>query len=217
MTTIIIRLKSLIIFGLVLLSISFVWLGVTGWGQFKHAFIRSEQGLETMAPDNTSGGIPANDNASAPQDNVGDQPPQVPAESPVSVAQPPVVTIVQENSGSMDNFFSEYRIDRERTRSERVEILREIVSNPNSSAQMRQEAQQKLIQISDNLDKESKIENAMIAKGFREAVAVIQPGTVMIIVPSSGLRQDEVARLSDIVVKVTGCKMEDIVIVPKSQ
>lgn len=184
MTTIIIRLKSLIIFGLVILSVSFVWLGVTGWEKYKAVFGGQEAPVEQAAPD---------------------------------VQEPLTVTIVQEEKSNTDSFFSEYRIERERTRSERIEILREIVSNPNSSEQMRQEAQQKLIAISDNLEKESKIENALIAKGFNEAIAVIQPEAVMIIVPSSGLRQDEIARVSDIVVKVSGCKMEDVVIVPKSQ
>jgi len=128
----------------------------------------------------------------------------------------PVVTIaLQEENGSKDNFFSEYRIERERTRSGQVEILREIVNNPNSSTQMRQEAQNKLIRISDNLDKESKIENMLIAKGFKEAIAVIQEEGAMVIVPSEGLREDEIARIADIVIKVAECSIEDVTIVPK--
>jgi len=182
MTTIIIRLKSLIVFGLVLLSLSFIWLGVTGWDKYKDVFKGNKQ----------------------------------PVQSDPAVLTP-TVTIVEEEKNNRDSFFSEYRIQRDRTRSEQLEILREIVSNPNSSAQMRQEAQQKLIKISDNLERESKIENALVAKGFKEAIAVIQAEAVMVIVPSGGLRQDEIARISDIVIKVAGCKLEDVVIVPKSQ
>ena len=208
MTTIIIRLKSLIIFGLVLLSLSFIWLGVTGWDKYKGAFIKDEQPSGIAGSQETAGMAASQDLAGAPV---------LPNPAADPVSQQPTVTIVPENTGGQDSFFSEYRIERERTRSERVEILREIVNNPNSSAQMRQEAQHKLIQISDNLEKESKIENALVAKGFKEAVAVIQPETVMIIVPTSGLRQDEIARLSDIVVTVAGCRMEDVIIVPKAQ
>ncbi len=180
MTTIIIRLKNLLVFGVVLLCISFVWLGV------KMYLL----------------------------DNV-----ELPASITDSQAPAPTVTIVAQEQAQKqkDDFYIEYRIERERTRSERVEILREIVSNPNSSAQMRQEAQQKLIKISDDLEKESKIENALIAKGFSDAIVVIQPESVMVIVPSDGLRQDEIVRIADIVVKVAVCKMEDVVIVPKAQ
>lgn len=187
MTAIIIRLKSLILFGLLLLCLAFVWLGITSLDMYKQAVLPERK--ESMT-------------------------------APVTVTVPGVQSTMeitpQENGDSRDNFFSEYRIERDRKRSEQVEILREIVNNNNSSTQMRQEAQQKLIKISESLEKESKIENALIAKGFKEAVAVIQLDSVMVIVSSNGLRQDEIARISDIVVKVTGCKTEDVVIVPKA-
>lgn len=133
-----------------------------------------------------------------------------------SISEPVVTIALEEKNGSKDNFFSEYRIERERTRSGQVEILREIVNNPNSSAQMRQEAQNKLIKISDNLEKESKIENMLIAKGFKEAIAVIQEKGAMVIVPSEELREDEIARIADIVIKVVECSIEDVTIVPKT-
>ena len=186
MTTIIIRLKSLLIFGVVLLGISFVWIG-----------------LRTFLPGQAE--LPASITEEAMQ------------KTAEQITDPTVTIVAEEPTQKLnDSFFSEYRIERERTRSERVEILREIVSNVNSSAQMRLEAQQKLIKISDDLEKESKIENALRAKGFVDAIAVIQPESVMVIVPSNGLRQDEIVRIADIVVKVAVCKMEDVVIVPKA-
>ncbi|MBZ4652722.1 MAG: hypothetical protein JG781_57 [Peptococcaceae bacterium] len=190
MTTIFIRMKNLILFGLVLLCISFVWLGYIGLDKAKEASL-----LKDKAPISEPVTAPANNTEPSP-----------------------TVTIVpQETKSSSDSFFGEYRIERDRTRSEQVEILREIVNNPNSSAQMRQEAQQKLIKIADNLEKEYKVENALIAKGFKDAVVVIQPESVMVIIASNGLRQDEIARIADMVVKVVGCKMEDVVIVPKTK
>lgn len=197
MTAIFIRLKSLLIFGIVLLSISFLWLGFWGFDRYKEAI-----GWGEKSPEGET--VAAPEAGSFPQDTTPDN------------SQPTVTIVPQEQQQVKgDNFFNEYRIERERTRSERVEILREIVSNPNSSAQMRQEAQQKLIAISDNLEKESKAENGLIAKGFKNALVVIQNPSVMVIVPSNGLRQDEIARIADIVVKIVGCRMEDVVIVPK--
>ncbi|MCR4442227.1 MAG: SpoIIIAH-like family protein [Peptococcaceae bacterium] len=184
MKTVFIRFKSLLAFGLVLLSVSTAWLAVTGWEKRQTIQALQEKEVQVSSFDAEPG---------------------------------PTVTIVPQDPGKTeDSFFSEYRIERERTRGEQIEILREIVSNPNSSAQMRQEAQSKLIRISDNLEKESKIENTLVAKGFKDAVVVIQQEAVMVIVSSGGLRQDEIARISDIVVKVVGCKQEDVVIVPKA-
>lgn len=180
MTTVFIRIRSLMIFGLALLSVSIVWLGVVNYNKV----------------------------AKAP-----------PVENNQPAAVQPTVTIVDQALvvNKDNNFFSEYRIQRDKVRSECQESLREIVNNPNSSSQMRQDAQQKLIKITDNLEKESKIENTLIAKGFKDAITMIQPESVMIIIPSTGLRQDEIARISDVVVKISGCKMEDVVIVPKAQ
>lgn len=183
MTAIIIRLKSLIAFGIALMALALIWLGVSQWDTVK-VFLMDEK--------------------------------------PAAVAEPremslPVVTVgAAEEKGSKDNFFSEFRIERERTRSGQIEILREIVNNPNSSEAMRQEAQHKLIAISDNLDKESKIENMLVAKGFKDAIAVIQEGTVMVIVPSDSLLTEEAARIADIVTKMSGVSMENVTIVPKA-
>jgi hypothetical protein len=38
----------------------------------------------------------------------------------------------------------------------------------------------------------------------------------MVIVPSDALQQEEIARIVDIVMKVVGCSIEDVSIVPKS-
>lgn len=188
MTTIYIRMRSLLIFSLIILCAAFMWVGYKGVGYYKEALQKEELSKESQIT-----GVTDSQNT-----------------------QPVVAITPQENNTPKDNFFSEYRIERERTRSQQLEILREIVNNQNSSAQVRQEAQQKLIKISESLERESKIENALIAKGFKEAVVVIQQNSVMVIVQSAGLREDEVARISDIVIKVTDCKMEDVIIVPKN-
>ncbi|MDX9872096.1 MAG: SpoIIIAH-like family protein [Clostridia bacterium] len=183
MTAIIIRLKTLLIFGAVLVVLSFVWLGATQWEAFIALF-------------------------------ADEKPAAVEMERRLSV---PVVTVgAAQEKVSKDNFFSEFRIERERTRSGQIEILREIVNNPNSSEQLRQEAQHKLIAISDNLDKESKIENMLVAKGFKDAIAVIQEKAVMVIVPSDSLLPEEAARIADIVTKMSGVSMENVTIVPKA-
>ncbi len=125
------------------------------------------------------------------------------------------VLVAGKNIETGDDFFSEYRIERNRTRSERAELLREIVNNPASLAQTRQEAQVKLIEISDELEKESKIESALLAKGFHDAVAVIQAQAVMVIVPSAELLPEEAIKVADVVAKTVDCAWEDVIIVPR--
>ncbi len=192
MTTVYIKLKNLLFFGVVLLFVAFLWFG----------FVSFDGKNNVANKENIS------NNSSDVQENKTTSP---------EAAVPTVTIEPQDQQVNKENFFIEYRLERDRTRSERIEILREIVSNTNSSAQMRQEAQQKLIKISDDIDKESKIENALIAKGFNDAIAVIQPDSVMVIIASNGFRDDEITRISDIIIKVTGCKLENVMIVPKAK
>lgn len=190
MTTLFIRFKSLMVFGLVLLSMSFVWFVLTSYHQEEKIAAEVESISETE-----------NAEAAAEQEKV---------------SEPSIMIVSQEEKEVKDSFFSEYRLERERTRSEQVEILNEIINNPNSNAEVRSDAQEKLLLFTKNLGQETKIENALLAKGFTEAVAVIEAPSVMVIVPSQGLRQDEIARIADLVIKIAGCKMEDVVIVPKA-
>lgn len=112
------------------------------------------------------------------------------------------------------NYFMEYKLERDRIRSRQIEILREIVNNPNSVSENRMEAQQRLFLISGNMERELELENLLAAKGFDQTAALIQPSSVTIVVGKTDLKQEEVAKISDFAVKTTGYKIEDVVIVP---
>jgi stage III sporulation protein AH len=186
MKTFFIRFKSLLTLGLVFLSVSFVWFALTSYHQAKQTIVEAEVLSETEKGDNQE------------------------------ITPEPRITIVpQENKKITDDFFSEYRLERERMRSEQLEILNEIINNPNSNAEAKFEAQEKLLWLTNNLGKETKIEKALLAKGFVDAAVAIESQAIMVIVPSEGLRQDEVAKIADIVIKIAECELEDIVIVPK--
>jgi stage III sporulation protein AH len=191
MTTIFIRFKSLLTFGLMLLCLSFVWFAFTSSSQQEKKTVAGEEELAVL-----------------------EKPKEVMEKETISE---PSITIIPERGNEItDSFFSEYRLERERTRSEQIEIFNEIINNPNSNAEVRLDAQKKLLWLTNNLGKETKIESALVAKGFTDAAAVIESPTVMVVVPSQGLRQDEIARIADLVMKITECKMEDVVIVPKA-
>ncbi|MGI6144616.1 MAG: SpoIIIAH-like family protein [Clostridia bacterium] len=192
MTTIFLRFKSLLTLGLIVLSISFVWFALTS----------GYQGKNFLAED---------EHPAMLEETEGDR------LEPEEVSTQPQITIISEEEKELkDNFFSEYRLERERTRSERVERLNEIINNPNSSEDIRLKAQEELLWFTNNIGKETKIENALLAKGFTDVISVIEKESVMVVVPSEGLRDDEIARIADIVTMISGCKMEDVVIVPKA-
>jgi len=191
MTTIYVRFKSILTFGLIVFSLSFLW--------FSFQTLQQEYG----PTQETATGVSELTNEETAPDSNG------------------LMTLVPEEQNEQsiktNNFFSEYRLERERTLSEQTELLQEIIANEHSSAQMRTDAQQKLIGLTENLSREAKIENALLAKGFSEAIAVIQEPSVLVIVPSEGFRQDEIARIADVVTKIAQCRWEDVVIIPKTK
>lgn len=197
MTTIYIRFKNLFIFGLIVLGLSFVWFSINTLQQ------------ENRLAQKSTGSIAEKNEPRTEDVN----------KSSETDPKPTLTLLPEENMAQAQpkqDFFREYRIERERTLSKQTEILNEIIHNANSSAQMRADAQNKLMALTEDLGRETKIESALVAKGFADAIAVMQEPSVMVIVPSEGFRQDEIARIADIVSKIAECRWEDVIIVPKT-
>lgn len=116
---------------------------------------------------------------------------------------------------SKDDFFTNYRLERERVRAQQVEMLNSVIADPNSAAEVRKNAQEKLIDITENMEHELQLENLIMAKGFSEAAMFIQSGSATAILKKEGLAEDDVSVVADIISRVTGYNLEDIVVIPK--
>lgn len=114
-----------------------------------------------------------------------------------------------------EDFFANYRLDRERVRGQQVELLQGVINDPNSDAAIRKEAQNKLIQISESIDQELQLEALIKAKGFTEAALFIQPDSATAILIKDGMAESDVTVVADIISRVTGHNLEDIVVIPK--
>ncbi|MDD3653719.1 MAG: SpoIIIAH-like family protein [Desulfotomaculaceae bacterium] len=113
------------------------------------------------------------------------------------------------------DFFVDYRLERERTRGQRVEWLREVFNNENSSDETRQKAQESLLSISNCMAKEVEMENLMKANGYEDSVVLVDDRFVTVILPVDSLSTSETNRLSSLVARGTGVDMSNVVIVPK--
>jgi len=116
---------------------------------------------------------------------------------------------------SSANFFASYRQERENTRKEEIEYIREILDNPASDPEMKKEAQAQLLEITKNMEKELAIEALIKAKGFKDVVVILHKDSVNVIVDKPELKQEEVAQILDIVRRESGHKPENIKIIPK--
>jgi len=122
---------------------------------------------------------------------------------------------IEENEGSDQNFFVNYRLERDRIRSQEIEMLREIINNPNSEKHLREKAQQDLMKLVQLMEKEMILENLIQAKEFEDAIIFFTDGSVNVVVKKAKLTEPEVAQISDIVSKGTGISMDKIVIISR--
>jgi len=113
------------------------------------------------------------------------------------------------------NFYVEYRIERERTRGQRVEWLREVINNVNSSSETRQKAQENLMSISNCMEKEVEMENLIKAKGYNDAAVLIDNRSVTAVVATKILNPEEVVSLTDLIARGTGIDSSNIIIIPR--
>ncbi len=114
-----------------------------------------------------------------------------------------------------NEFFVEYRLERDRTRSQQLDLLREIVNNQNSPDETRKEAQRRLLAISQAIDTEMKLENLIKAENFKDTVVFVQDKSATVIVQAPVLTPMDKNRLTEIAVRVTGLQASSIVVIAK--
>ncbi|MFZ5633642.1 MAG: SpoIIIAH-like family protein [Bacillota bacterium] len=114
-----------------------------------------------------------------------------------------------------DNFFVEYRLQRERARGQQIEILKDIVNSPSTAGETRQLAQEQLLGISKSVTREARMENLLKARGYRDAVVCMDQKGVTVVVESQVLIPAEEAKIIELVSKESGFGEQGILIIPK--
>lgn len=125
-------------------------------------------------------------------------------------------SIIPEQSvpvASLD-FFTEYRLERDKVRSERSDILREIVKNSKSD-EARQRAQDSVLKMVLEKQRELEMENLIKSRGFSDVLVFLRDNSVSAIVKTNSLSREEVIQVADIISRVAGIKAEDITISAK--
>lgn len=126
------------------------------------------------------------------------------------------------NTGSLEKkkdvekeFFIEYRLERDRNRDRQLEIIREIVNNKNSGEEARREAQQRLLGISKNMEKEMELENLLKARNYKDAIAMIQEQGLTVIVKLPRLSAEDIAKVTEVAEQTTGIDRSKIIVIAK--
>lgn len=112
------------------------------------------------------------------------------------------------------DFFTEYRLERDKIRSERSDLLRETIKNAKTE-DARQHAQDTMLKLVQEKQREMEMESLIKARGFADALVFIKDNSVSAVVKTTALSREEVAQVADIISRVEGIKVEDITISAK--
>lgn len=117
--------------------------------------------------------------------------------------------------GEGNDLYLNLRLERDQARSLQLELLREVLDNPQVDGEARGEAMALWLEISRSVAWETDIEGLIRAEGYSDALVVCGQGQATVMVPVDALTREEVVRIADIVVRISGLDYEDITVMAR--
>lgn len=112
------------------------------------------------------------------------------------------------------DYASEMKLAREQIRSKNKETLLEIINNTTASDDIKQDAIDKMIAMTDIAERENAAEMLLEAKGFTDVVVSITEDTCDVVLNMGDVTDAKRAQVEDIVKRKTNIAGENIVITP---
>lgn len=111
------------------------------------------------------------------------------------------------------DYFAAARLERESGRSKSIETFNTIINNENTDEVSKQSAQKGILDLADNTQTETAIENLIKARGFEDAVCYINNFQANVVVKADSLDEAQVALITEIVTEQTSIPPEKIKVV----
>lgn len=120
--------------------------------------------------------------------------------------------ILSGNAELSSEFFSEYRLNRDKVRSQNLEALQNITKDTSLDKDIIKEAVEESVSISKLSETELVVENLIKAKGFDDAIVIIHEGYANVIVDAATLTPSDAAQIQNIVNKECNIAISKITI-----
>ena len=114
------------------------------------------------------------------------------------------------------NFFVEYRLERDRVRGQEMEMLNDMINNPQVGEEARNEAEKQLLNLVDLMEKELMIENMLKAQGYNDALLFTRKGVSTVMVDAEKMNEEDYLRISEAVSSVTGVPREQVQVIERN-
>ena len=112
------------------------------------------------------------------------------------------------------DYAAEMKLNREQIRSKNKEALLEIVNNTSLADNLKQEAVNKMVAMTDIAEREAAAEMLLEAKGFTDVVVSITDDNCDVVLNMGEVTDSKRAQVEDIVKRKTNVSAEKIVITP---
>jgi hypothetical protein len=114
-------------------------------------------------------------------------------------------------TGGDTDFFVEFRLDREKTHKEQVDMVKAVMNDPKASKEVRDAAHAQYLFLVDTMGKELKIEGLLKAKGW-DSLVFLSPDACTVAVRTRTLSERDVAQIGEAVRKVTKLGLDKITV-----
>lgn len=107
---------------------------------------------------------------------------------------------------------SQAKLNREQTRSKAKEMLLEIINNEGLSEDAKRDAINKMLSMTERMEKETAAETQLTAKGFADSIVSISDDSVDVTLSIAELTDTQRTQIEDIIMRKTGCELSQVVI-----
>ncbi|KXZ39637.1 stage III sporulation protein AH [Alkalithermobacter thermoalcaliphilus JW-YL-7 = DSM 7308] len=118
--------------------------------------------------------------------------------------------LTSEENMEKATYFVDMKLSREKQRGELMEELDRIISNPSTSEKGREEALNYKLGLIKFRESEITIENLLATRGYENSIVYISENMANIVVNKEKLDQQDIAKISDIVMTQTGLTLDKI-------
>ncbi len=129
---------------------------------------------------------------------------------------PGETVLTNAQAGAVD-FAAEMKLSREQMRSKNKEDLMEIINNKTLTEAQKQDAVNKMVELTNIAERENAAEILLEAKGFRDVVVSITDDGADVVLDMGEVTDAKRAQVEDIMKRKTGVSAENIVITPISE
>ena len=112
------------------------------------------------------------------------------------------------------NFYTNYRSEREATRSQEIQFYDSIITSATSTEEAKQEAQNNKMTLIAQMEKELVTEGIIRGKGFDDAIVTSSSANVNVFVKSAELTSVEVAQITSVVTEQLNVEIDRVIIIP---